>query len=138
MNINAGWFRVFIRFYRWMYDDWTKISTIRWYNWWIDNKYTENVNRIEWLIRFNLSRKMDRVPPFLVLVGFAISIIKSLRNLHDAVFALTPPYELKNIFLDYWLHRTIYKLYGIAQAKVEICFIKIFIQWQYSSQKFTI
>lgn len=82
---------------------------------------------------------MDRVPPFLVFVGFAISIIKSLRNLHDAVFALTPPYDLKNIFSHYWSHRTGCKLYGIARASRNL-FSRyyLFTEWSYSSQKFTI
>jgi len=79
---------------------------------------------------------MDRVPPFLVLLGFAISIVKSLRNLHDAVFALTPPYELKNIFSHYWSHRIDCKLYGIARANRNLFYEDII----YSSniQKFTI
>lgn len=45
---------------------------------------------------------MDRVPPFLVFVGLAVSIVKSLRDVHDAVFARTPPYELKSTLSHYW------------------------------------
>lgn len=71
------------------------------HNWWICNEHTENkcetVNQydVNMMRCCNGSQKTSRVPPFFIFVGFTVSITKFLRDLHDAVFALTPPYELK-------------------------------------------
>lgn len=45
------------------------------------------------------------LPPLIFLVWFTVAIIKPLRNIHDAVFALTPPCELEeNIFFLWLVH----------------------------------
>lgn len=46
----------------------------------------------------NLKKFDSSLPPLFFLVRFTVAIVKPLRNIHDAVFALTPPCELeKNI-----------------------------------------